>query len=501
MMTHTLPLIDENATAELANSIARVLVCGDVLRLQGELGAGKSTFTRYLLKALGSTATHMPSPTFTIAQTYSDTRLPVAHIDLYRLGDPSEIETLGLEEYLQHGISVVEWPQNGGHYYSPQQEDADAPTEVDKGGFLTINITINDDDTRTATLEADQTWAKRLAMMFPELRRAQSDQARMDWLNNNGYSVQQPPSCVAADASFRSYWRFEHEGTSKILMDAPPPLENVTPFANMAEYLLNNGFTLAQVESIDHQQSYLVESDLGDGTLFDKIIAAEDCNQWYSCAVDILTQLYQTHQQNPNPQLTAYTAADLWAEVARFVDWCLPFQQGSAVEPTTREQWHDTFQPLFDELMTFPQTTMIWDYHAANLMPQTATPEGTHSLALLDFQDARHGPLPYDLSMLLEDARLDMAPQLKQELLQKFSDAVGIDAEKFERGFVIASLIRTLKIIGCFERLDRRDNKPKYRDFLPRCWNYVAEHLKHPVTEPVRPLLEPLLASAQSKAA
>jgi tRNA threonylcarbamoyladenosine biosynthesis protein TsaE len=92
--------------------LAAVLACGDVIGLSGDLGAGKTTLARAILSALGL-ASEAPSPSFAIVQPYDvpDVRLPVAHIDLYRIDDPAECEELALEDYAADGVLLIEWPE------------------------------------------------------------------------------------------------------------------------------------------------------------------------------------------------------------------------------------------------------------------------------------------------------------------------------------------------------------------------------------------------------
>ena len=104
-------LADEAATQRLGEAIARVLEPGDVVCLSGPLGAGKSTLARALIRALTTPDEEAPSPTFTLVQFYEGPRLKVAHFDLYRLTDPNEAYELGLDEALDEGAALIEWPQ------------------------------------------------------------------------------------------------------------------------------------------------------------------------------------------------------------------------------------------------------------------------------------------------------------------------------------------------------------------------------------------------------
>lgn len=108
-------LADEAATLRLGVALAGQVRVGDVITLSGGLGAGKTTLARGLLAALGLPG-EAPSPTFAIVQTYAppETRLPVAHIDLYRLNEPEEAEELGLDELRRDHLLLVEWPERLG---------------------------------------------------------------------------------------------------------------------------------------------------------------------------------------------------------------------------------------------------------------------------------------------------------------------------------------------------------------------------------------------------
>lgn len=107
--THFLP--DEQHTKTLAESLAKSAKKGDIFFLRGDLGVGKTTFARYFIRFFLGENEVVPSPTFTLVQSYDTKALPLWHIDLYRLEDPEETFELGLEEIFENGVCLIEWPE------------------------------------------------------------------------------------------------------------------------------------------------------------------------------------------------------------------------------------------------------------------------------------------------------------------------------------------------------------------------------------------------------
>lgn len=140
-------LRDLAATQALAERLAPILRAGDALLLRGDLGAGKTAFARALLKALGAQG-EIPSPTFTLVQSYDLTRFPAFHFDLYRLKTPQEIEEIGLEDALAEGLVIVEWPEKA-ESYMPRNA-------------LQLVFGLAEGGARSVRLEVSGAWSSRL---------------------------------------------------------------------------------------------------------------------------------------------------------------------------------------------------------------------------------------------------------------------------------------------------------------------------------------------------
>jgi len=137
-------LKDEAATERLGACIAKGLRSGDVVALSGELGAGKTTLARAILRALGVTE-RVPSPTFTLVQAYETPSLNVFHLDLYRVEKASDMAELGLDDALLEGAALVEWPERG------------LPARL-KNDALTVSLAAKGDTRREALISGPARW-------------------------------------------------------------------------------------------------------------------------------------------------------------------------------------------------------------------------------------------------------------------------------------------------------------------------------------------------------
>jgi tRNA threonylcarbamoyladenosine biosynthesis protein TsaE len=139
-------LRNEAATLGFGRKLSKVLRVGDVVTLSGALSAGKTTLVRGLLGALGHKG-EVPSPSFAIVQPYENLKLPVWHVDLYRIDDPSDLAELGLEDIREEGALIIEWPEHGDGSMWPEA--------------LALSLIVGDDGARALTAEVPPAWESR----------------------------------------------------------------------------------------------------------------------------------------------------------------------------------------------------------------------------------------------------------------------------------------------------------------------------------------------------
>lgn len=144
----TLQLLSEDETHLLGKTLARYAVAGDNILLRGQIGAGKSALARSFIRALTGPYTEVPSPTFTLVQTYDLNGLEIWHADLYRLSDPQEVVELGLLDAMQDQICLIEWP--------------DLLDDMTPPNAMVIELAPSDEG-RIATLTFGSDWANRQA--------------------------------------------------------------------------------------------------------------------------------------------------------------------------------------------------------------------------------------------------------------------------------------------------------------------------------------------------
>ncbi len=286
---------------------------------------------------------------------------------------------------------------------------------------------------------------------------------------------------LAGDASFRRYFRILAGDQRAVLMDAPPPHEDVRPFVAIAGWLEQIGLVAPKVLAADLEQGLLLLEDFGDARMREALDAEPEAErELYETAIDVLVHL---HRQPPMDGLPKHGVREWLTEVQLFPDWYAPAVGLDNFDQVGWEAaWREVLEPVADDGLS--PVTVLRDYHAENVMLVDGR-GGIERFGLLDFQDALAGHPAYDLVSVLEDARRDVPPELEREMIDRYFDQTGTD-ERLEKAYWALAAQRNTRILGVFCRLWKRDGKDRYKAFQPRMWGLLERDLSHPELAPLR---------------
>lgn len=488
-MSRSLDLASADATAALARELALWARPGLVILLAGAVGAGKSTFARAFIRALagGDDTFDVPSPTFSLIQTYDQTRLPVAHADLYRLKTVGEVEELGLADLARDHVVLVEWPDR---LEARTFEHSLTLTFTGRGG------------SRTVQMKATGQWQQLLSR----------NDTISAFLARHGRAADER-RFFEGDASARRYEVLGEGASRLLLMDMPrrpdgPPVKDGKPYSAIAHLaeditaviaingeLVRRGLGAPRILAHDAGQGLALIEYL-DGAVYGRMRAAgADMAAPMRAAVAVLAHIadeaWPTTAAADGVQhgLSAYDEEALLIEADLLIAWYWPRLKGGPAPAAV----HDDFAGLWRAVLAHAGTSRpVWvlrDYHSPNLLwlPQR---QGLKQVGLIDTQDAVLGHPAYDLASLLQDARIDI-PEAEQQALYEHYLALrrttpGFDVEAFGRAYAVLGAQRATKILGIFARLSQRDGKHGYLRHLPRVARYLRHNLSHPVLASIR---------------
>lgn len=479
-------LPSEADTMRFGQDIALALQSGDVVALEGDLGAGKTTLARAIIRTnAGDEALDVPSPTFTLVQQY-DGRVPLSHFDLYRLGGAGELDELGFEEGLEHGVALVEWPERAEGRLPP--------------ATVTVSIGIEGDG-RTVRLSgtgpARDRIARSLAIRDFLVRAGLPDARRM---------------VFPGDASARRY-ELVSGGSEPplVLMDSPPlvlgpPVRDGKPYAIIAHTartvaafvavgaaLKAAGVSVPEIHAADLDRGYLLMDHLGSGRFLDD--AGRPVAGRYAAAAALLATLHQHPWPLDMPaapgvihRLPPFDRDALMIEVDLLPQWYLPWRTGAPATPEVLDAFAAAWNAVFDRLDAAEKSIVLRDFHSPNIVWRDDR-AGLDRLGVLDFQDALYGPAAYDVASLAMDARVTVPDAVEAAAVDAYvgaRHAAGpFDEDAFREAYAICAAQRNTKILGIFVRLMQRDGKPGYIAHLPRIRAYLRKALRHPALAPV----------------
>jgi N-acetylmuramate 1-kinase len=447
---------------------------GFAIALSGDLGAGKSTFARAFIKALAQPGDEfdIPSPSFSLVQLYDNTRIPVAHIDLYRLTKTQEAEELGIAELLASHVVLIEWPKL-------IINTLNAP-------LLTLDFS-GSGETRIVKLTAHDAWCDALSRN----QTIESFLARTKWSGVKRLFLE-------GDASSRRYETLNNDRLRAILMDMPhrpdgPPVKDGKPYsaiAHLAEgisavaavntHLLKQGYSAPIIETSNLADGLAVIEDLGALVYGRMMQAGQDMREPMMTAVEVLADMATKIWPTTIP---SYDIEAQLIEADLLVSWFWPYAHGTKADPAP----HASFNKIWRDLLPLAKPEkphwVLRDFHSPNLiwMPER---EELKRVGIIDTQDAVLGHPAYDLASMLQDARVDIEFAWADELYAHYENLRrqqgAFDVEKFSAAYAILGAQRATKILGIFARLAKRDGKPGYLKHMPRVSRYLARNLAHP---------------------
>ena len=287
---------------------------------------------------------------------------------------------------------------------------------------------------------------------------------------------------ASADASFRSYWRVSGAHGTRIVMDAPPGMEDIEPWLDIGARLRAAGLHTPHVFGVDRTQGFVLMEDLGVRTYLPELNASS-ADGLYADALVALVRL-QTHVDTAG--LAAFDRDFALKEMDLLPEWFLQRHLAFVGTDDDRDTIATAFSFLAQSASEQPQTFMHRDYHSRNLMIVDADVRGIQAPLLsnpgiIDFQGALVGPIAYDLASLLRDCYIEWDAERVEAWMDsqrlRLRDAGLIAADvgtaQFRRWFDLIGMQRHIKVLGIFCRLWYRDGKLQYLADLPLVWRYV----------------------------
>jgi len=301
---------------------------------------------------------------------------------------------------------------------------------------------------------------------------------------------------ASADASFRRYLRLRASraaGGSLIVMDAPPPQEDVRPFVKVARLAEGAGLNSPRVLECDEAQGFLLLTDLGRQSYLDALkgASAPEADRLMRAA---LAALVRWQAGVPAGALPHHDQALIESELALFPEWCVRQEFGIDWSAAQQASWKRITLLLAGSALAQPVVAVHADYMPRNLMVCEPLP------GIIDFQDALAGAISYDLASLLRDAfisweeaqEIDWAVRY-WEAARRASLPVPADFGEFWKSLEWMGLQRHLRVMGIFCRLKHRDGKAHYAADLPRFFAYCTKvALRYAPLSPLLALLEPM---------
>jgi aminoglycoside/choline kinase family phosphotransferase len=298
------------------------------------------------------------------------------------------------------------------------------------------------------------------------------------WLQSQFPGVTYTLAPASADASFRRYFRATFgDGSTRIIMDAPPEHEDCRPFLHVAHLFEDAGTHVPHVYAEDLEQGFLLLSDLGNTTYL-QALTPQNARVLYGAATDALIKIQLASNADALPP---YDEALLRRELNLFPEWYIGKHLGITLSDKQQAKLEQVFARIVANNLSQPRVYVHRDYHSRNLM--ATEPNGQARLTspgIIDFQDAVYGPITYDLASLFKDAYIKWEePEIIDWLIAYWEKArraglpVRADFGQFYWDYEWMGVQRHIKVLGIFARLCHRDGKDGYLKDMPLVMDYL----------------------------
>jgi hypothetical protein len=319
----------------------------------------------------------------------------------------------------------------------------------------------------------------------------QRQQQLTQWLHSLFHDTNFTLAPASADASFRRYFRATFtDGSTRVVMDAPPQHEDCRPFLHIGKLFEDAGTHVPHVYAQDLEQGFLLLADLGDTTYL-QALNKDNTQQLYGAATDALIKIQLASKEN---ELPPYDEALLLREMNLFPEWYISRHLNVQLTDKQSAKLKTVFQRILANNLAQPCVYVHRDYHSRNLMLTEPNP------GILDFQDAVYGPITYDLASLFKDAYIKWDEERVMDWLIRYWDKarkaglpVREDFGEFYRDYEWMGVQRHIKVLGIFARLCHRDGKDAYLKDMPLVFEYLHKACARYVDlKPLQVLLEEL---------
>ena len=277
---------------------------------------------------------------------------------------------------------------------------------------------------------------------------------------------------ASTDASFRRYFRaFLDDGRTFIAMDAPPERENSRAFVHVARLFRDAGLNAPEIIAEDLARGYLLLTDLGTRSYLSELREGRDVDRLFA---DASTALVRWQQATRPGELPEYGEALLARELELFPEWYVGRHLGVQLDEPRAQALRTVFSRVLEQNLSQGRVFVHRDFMPRNLMVCEPNP------GIIDFQDAVHGPVSYDIACLYRDAFVSWEEERVLdgtirywEMARKAGLPVPGDFAHFWRDVEWMGVQRHLKVLGIFARLHYRDGKAGYLEDTPRFLGYV----------------------------